>query len=126
MLEAEAARDAGETDEPTDLMRELSDMRGRLAGVGGRARLISAVMNGKQKAKSGDAEEASQTQNAGTHDTEPRVRQEAARVNAINGDGGHGVVDMDKRIAQLEKLVGSSGTSLDEVNCYFYVGLTSC
>ncbi|KAF8606288.1 hypothetical protein BDV93DRAFT_521117 [Ceratobasidium sp. AG-I] len=113
-LETEAIHDAGEDDGPTDLMRELSDMRGRLAGVSGRARLISAVVNGKQKAKLGDAGEASESQNARTHDTEPRVRQEATKVNVINGDGGHGVVDMDKRIAQLEKLIGSSGTSLDE------------
>lgn len=119
ILEAEAAHDAGENDEPTELMRELSGMRGRLAGVSGRSRLISAVVNGKQKAKLGDAGD-SQTQNVGTHDAEPRVRQEAVRVNESNGtDGGHGVVDMDKRIAQLEKLIGSSGTSLDEVNCHF-------
>lgn len=115
-LEAEAARGMGEDDEPTELMRELSGMRGRLAGVGGRARLISAVVNGKQKAKLGDAGEDSQTQNAGTHDAEPRLKQEAARVNGT--DGEHGVVDMDKRIAQLEKLIGSSGTSLDEVRLY--------
>lgn len=118
VLEAEAARGLDENDEPTELMRELSDMRGRLAGVGGRARLVSAVVNGKQQAK---PEEDGQTQNAGTHDTEPRLKSEIAKVNGTNGvDGGHGVVDMDMRIAQLEKLVGSSGTSLDEVRVFLF------
>ncbi|KAG9120110.1 hypothetical protein FRC07_004545 [Ceratobasidium sp. 392] len=107
VLEAEAARGTmGESDEPTELMRELSDVRGRLAGVSGRARLVQALVNG-HNGKSVPAEVVS-------HDAEPKSAGGAGVVVGASGVGV-GVVDMDKRIAQLEKLVGSSGTLLDEV-----------
>ncbi|KAG8728766.1 hypothetical protein FRC11_010241 [Ceratobasidium sp. 423] len=101
-LEAEAAGDADSKDEPTELIRELSDMRGRLAGIGSRTRLINAMVSGKNKNKA--KAEADATQNVGTQSAEPEISR---------AQGG-GVVDMDRRIAQLEKLIGASGTSLDE------------
>lgn len=113
ILEAEAAGETDRNDEPTELMRELSDMRERLAGMGSRARLIKAMANGKHKAKSEGTEADSQRLNAGAVDVEPGTRAEIARANETTSS--HGVVDIDRRIAQLEKVIGSSGTSLDEV-----------
>ncbi|KAB5592853.1 Dynamitin protein [Ceratobasidium theobromae] len=112
ILEAEAAGETDRNDEPTELMRELSDMRERLAGMGSRARLIKAMANGKHKAKSEGTEADSQRLNAGAVDVEPGTRAEIARANETTSS--HGVVDIDRRIAQLEKVIGSSGTSLDE------------
>ncbi|KAG8685023.1 hypothetical protein FRC09_015001, partial [Ceratobasidium sp. 395] len=107
VLEAEAARGmgVGEQDEPTELMRELGDVRGRLAGVSGRARLVQALVNGRN-GKSKPAE-------PDTRDAEPEIAGGVGGGVGRVGNGG-GVVDMDRRIAQLEKLVGSSGTWLDE------------
>ncbi|KDN41384.1 hypothetical protein RSAG8_07499, partial [Rhizoctonia solani AG-8 WAC10335] len=102
-LEAEAAGDTDPKDEPTELIRELSDMRGRLAGIGSRARLINAMVNSKTKDKATPESDAP-TQNVGNQRVEPEISR------AHSG----GVVDMDRRIAQLEKLIGASGTSLDE------------
>ncbi|CAE6416112.1 unnamed protein product [Rhizoctonia solani] len=99
-LEAEAAGDTDPKDEPTELIRELSDMRGRLAGIGSRARLINAMNNSKPKEKAKPETDAP---------TENVVQQ-----SEISRAQGGGVVDMDRRIAQLEKLIGASGTSLDE------------
>jgi hypothetical protein len=117
VLEAEAARGASPNDESTELIRELSDMRGRLSGIGNRTRLIKAVVSGKQWANPEGTEVDSQAHRAGTRDAEPRVKSEITTTNGVDGAsvGVHGVVDMDRRIAQLEKLIGSSGTSLDEV-----------
>ncbi|QRV96628.1 dynamitin domain-containing protein [Ceratobasidium sp. AG-Ba] len=98
VLEAEAARGLDAGAEPSDLMKELSDVRGRLARVGGRARLVQAVVNGKSQPVDGSNESGA------------RVKPEISAGGAVGG----GVVEMDRRIAQLEKLVGSSGTSLDE------------
>ncbi|CAE6473121.1 unnamed protein product [Rhizoctonia solani] len=97
-LEAEAS-EMDRKDEPTELIRELSDMRGRLTGIGSRTRLINAMANSKRKEKA-KPESDSPTKNVGQ-------QSEIARAEG-------GVVDMDRRIAQLEKLIGASGTSLDE------------
>lgn len=107
ILEAEAARGG---DEPTEIIRELSDMRGRLNGIGARTRLVNAVVNGKPKVS---AEHDSATQIPAP---DAVGQPEIGRVEGGGGGGARGeVVDMDKRIALLEKLIGSSGTSLDEV-----------
>ncbi|KAH7335935.1 Dynamitin-domain-containing protein [Rhizoctonia solani] len=97
-LEAEAS-EIDRKDEPTELIRELSDMRGRLTGIGSRTRLINAMANSKHKEKAKPESDAPM-KNVGH-------QPEIARAEG-------GVVDMDRRIAQLEKLIGASGTSLDE------------
>ncbi|GAB1525733.1 hypothetical protein RhiTH_008898 [Rhizoctonia solani] len=102
-LEAEAVGSTDSKDEPTELMRELSDMRGRLTGIGSRTRLINAMANGKNKDKAKPEADTS-ARNVVPHSAQPEI--------AIPHGGG--VVDMDRRIAQLEKLIGASGTSLDE------------
>ncbi|CAE6443479.1 unnamed protein product [Rhizoctonia solani] len=102
-LEAEAAGSTDSKDEPTELMRELSNMRGRLTGVGSRTRLINAMVHGKNKDRAKPEADAS-ARNVAPHSAEPE----------ISSAHGGGVVDMDRRIAQLEKLIGASGTSLDE------------
>jgi nuclear migration protein JNM1 len=107
-LEAEAAGSTDSKDEPTELMRELSDMRGRLTGVGGRTRLINAMVHGKNKDKA-KPEANAPARNVPPHSAEPE----------ISSSHGGGVVDMDRRIAQLEKLIGASGTSLDEVSVVY-------
>ncbi|QRW24154.1 dynamitin domain-containing protein [Rhizoctonia solani] len=82
-----------------ELMKnELANSKPKL-----RTRLINAMANGKNKDKA-KPEADSSVRNVVPHSAQPEI--------AIPHGGG--VVDMDQRIAQLEKLIGASGTSLDE------------
>ncbi|KAF8750850.1 Dynamitin [Rhizoctonia solani] len=101
-LEAEAVGSTDSKDEPTELMRELSDMRGRLTGIGSRTRLINAMANGKNKDK---AKPEADTQHGTWSPTAPSRRLPSTWWRSSR---------YGQRIAQLEKLIGASGTSLDE------------
>ncbi|CCO36862.1 dynactin 2 [Rhizoctonia solani AG-1 IB] len=61
------------------------------------------MVHGKSKDKA-KPEANAPARNVPPHNAEPE----------ISSSHGGGVVDMDRRIAQLEKLIGASGTSLDE------------
>lgn len=94
--------------DPGELIRGLVDVRGRLEkiskGKEGRGRLVNVVVgNGeveeKQHGKKAEKERA---------DTEKTVKKgDAPDVRSV--------VEMDRRVGELEKLVGSSTTAPDEV-----------
>lgn len=95
--------------DPGELIRGLVDVRARLEkinkGKEGRGRLVNVVLgNGEviekeeiNKAAKKDGEEGKKVSDKGDA---PDVRS---------------VVEMDRRVGELEKLVGSSTTALDEV-----------
>lgn len=84
------------------------DVRGRLDKISknkeGRGRLVDVVMgNGEAELRGLD-----KGKDAGD-ETEEGVAVKAATPNVRS------VVEMDRRVGELEKLVGSSSTALDEV-----------
>ncbi|KAF8891703.1 Dynamitin-domain-containing protein [Infundibulicybe gibba] len=90
--------------DPGELIRDLVDVRTRLdkirKGKEGRGRLVGVVL--------GDGEEPKQ-QDSGTAVKENVVSEEKGRKSEMRS-----IIDMDKRVQDLEKLVGSSNAGLDE------------
>ncbi|KAG6862301.1 hypothetical protein C0995_015999 [Termitomyces sp. Mi166 len=87
--------------DPGELIRELVDVRGRLdkirKGKEGRAKLVGAVLGDEREEKT-----TSKTAESTTRD-ESVIKPEARTM-----------AEMDRRVGELEKLVGSSSASLDE------------
>jgi len=95
--------------DPGELIRGLVDVRTRLdrikKGKEGRAKLVGAVLESGITSKIGNMEETSVVKNneeALPHKSELQT-----------------MVDIDRRMGELENLVGSSSTSLDEVSLPF-------
>lgn len=92
--------------DPGELIRGLVDVRGRLEkisrGKEGRGRLVNAVLG---------------SDNVGLQENEKGVQKETGAKKSEKGDGPdvRSVIEMDRRVGELEKLVGSSSTALDEV-----------
>lgn len=92
--------------DPGELIRGLVDVRGRLDKIRkekeGRGRLVNVVL-GNGEVIGGQSEDEKEDHKK-VHDTkhgkEPEVRN---------------IVEMDRRVGELEKLVGSSTAALDEV-----------
>ncbi|TRM69683.1 Dynamitin-domain-containing protein [Schizophyllum amplum] len=109
-LEAEvnnSAKDKLQADEdidPGELIRGLTDVRKRLGQIRkdkeGRGRLVE-VITAEEAEKQGHDPEAEAKERTKKADEKPEVRS---------------VVEMDKRVGELEKLVGTSTTVLDETN----------
>lgn len=80
-------------------MKGLVDVRGRLEKVSkakdGRGKLVDRVLGAKEG-----------TTNQEIPNENERTREESEVSN---------VAEMDRRVGELERLVGSSGTTLDEV-----------
>lgn len=93
--------DAGE------LIRGLVDVRGRLdkirKGTEGRGRLVGVVL-GEETSKEEEEEEEE-----GAKKVKDKTDDVPGKPTVRN------FVEMDRRVGELEKLVGSSSTSLDEV-----------
>lgn len=89
-----------------ELLQGLVDVRGRLERLG----------KGKSKA---DVRmklvETVVTNNSTSRDNPKTDRDVASSSTAPSSSKGTSVADMDRRVGQLEELVGSSSTSLDEV-----------
>lgn len=96
--------------DPGELIRGLVDVRTRLdkikRGKEGRARLVGAVLEGDGAQKQAEDKQA-EDDNAKADANVP-VKTEMQTM-----------VDIDRRVGELENLVGSSSTSLDEVNPNF-------
>lgn len=94
--------------DPGELIRGLVDVRGRLdkikRGKEGRARLVEAVLEGDGVYRPVDDKHVED-------DEKGRVSDATAPVKT----GLQIMVDIDRRIGELEGLVGSSSTTLDEV-----------
>ncbi|EKM80846.1 hypothetical protein AGABI1DRAFT_112577 [Agaricus bisporus var. burnettii JB137-S8] len=102
-------REEGNVD-PGELIKELVNVRGRLdrirKGHEGRGRLIGVVMgNDVQEPNSSTREEEEKMQNGSE---EVRKGVEASKTRNL--------IELDKRVGGLEKLVGSSNAALDETS----------
>jgi nuclear migration protein JNM1 len=110
-LKAEGV-DAGE------MIRGLVDVRRRLEkvrmGREGRGRLVGVVL--------GDG-----SREDGEEDVEQSSADDKAKESKVQGvPEVRGVAEMDKRVGELEKLVGSVGATLDEVCIFRRQGAGHC
>jgi len=91
--------------DPGELIRGLVDVRGRLEKIRkekeGRSRLVGVII--------GDAGSVDR----GERDKE---NQHIEDIKSSSDKTLHSVVDMDRRVGELEKLVGASSATLDEVS----------
>jgi nuclear migration protein JNM1 len=91
--------------DPGELIRGLVDVRGRLEKIRkekeGRSRLVGVII--------GDAGSVDR----GEQDKE---NQRIEDTKSSSDKTLHTVVDMDRRVGELEKLVGASSATLDEVS----------
>jgi nuclear migration protein JNM1 len=97
--------------DPGELLKGLVDVKARLGkfsvGHQGRVRLVQGVLQDPPPVDH-DAEAVSEKDGDASKDAkEPHKSLETAR----------GVAELDRRIGELERLVGSASTSLDEVSC---------
>lgn len=95
--------------EPGDLIRDIVDAKSRLGKITklkeGRGKLVSVVMQDEEPVPETTEEKA-----------EPKVNEEAKTSGDVKD-----IAEMDKRVGELEKIIGSSNTVLDEViNPFLY------
>ena len=100
--------------DPGELIRGLVDVKSRLEkinkGKEGRGRLVNVVLgNGEVSQK------VVKTQNDDEEGEKLSGKRDSSDVRSI--------VEMDRRVAELEKLVGSSTAALDEVSTATNLGL---
>lgn len=93
--------------DPGELIKGLVDVRARLDKVSqkeGRSRLVQEVLSHGNKKEIPNTVE---------------VKEEGATTKVKDGDqakdGVKELAEMDRRVGEVEKLIGSSSTSLDEV-----------
>ncbi|KAI0741483.1 hypothetical protein C8Q80DRAFT_1110264 [Daedaleopsis nitida] len=104
-------KEAGNAD-PGELIRGMVDVKRRIEKISkareGRSKLVSVVLG------ESDAEEApADTTQEPEKKPEPVKKPE---TSAPRNPEVRDIVEMDKRVGELEKLVGSSSTSLDELS----------
>lgn len=115
--------------EPGELIKEVVDVKARLEKIGklkegrtGREKLVSAVLQGagEQVSTAGKSDigyEREEKEDVAKDDKE----KESVPLKLEARD----IADMDRRLGELERAVGSSSTSVDEVrpmHCYEHVG----
>lgn len=95
--------------DPGELIRGLVDVRTRLdkikKGKEGRARLVGAVLEGDGPLKKDGDIKVAQEEPSATASEKVSSKTEMQTM-----------VDIDRRVGELENLVGSSSTALDEVS----------
>ncbi|KAN0134015.1 Dynamitin domain containing protein [Lactarius tabidus] len=101
-------REQGQVD-PGDLLKGLVDVKARLAkfsaGHEGRARLVQDVLRDPPP-----ADQAAET----ALDKDANADGEEASASHKAPEPAKDIAEMDRRVGELEKLVGSASTSLDE------------
>ncbi|KAG6891746.1 hypothetical protein C0992_006167 [Termitomyces sp. T32_za158] len=89
--------------DPGELIRGLVDVRGRLdkirKGKEGRAKLVGAVLGEDREREEEEPVRTTKDMTAKNDESKPETRT---------------IAEMDRRVGELEKLVGSSSASLDE------------
>ena len=102
-------REQGQVD-PGDLLKGLVDVKARLAkfsaGHEGRTRLVQDVL--RDPLPAGQAVKKALEKDASADSEEARASHKAP-------EPAKDIAEMDRRVGELEKLVGSASTSLDEV-----------
>ena len=109
------SQDDGAHIDPGELMRGLVDVRGRLEkvkkGKEGRERLVGVVLGRSEKDGGGKDQDES-------HGKEVKVAETKGKPEDAKEEEEMTVLaDLDRRIGELEDLVGSSSVALDEVRC---------
>ena len=105
-------REQGQVD-PGDLLKGLVDVKARLAkfsgGHEGRARLVQDVL--RDPLPVDQVTETVPENNVSAGSEEAKASQKAPET-------AKDIAEMDRRVGELEKLVGSASTSLDEVRLF--------
>ena len=110
------ARDREQSNvDPGELLRGLVDVKARLGkfsvGHQGRVRLVQGVLQDSPPVDHDAETTAERNGDVGKDAKDPHKSLETAR----------GVAELDRRIGELERLVGSASTSLDEVLCSLFI-----
>ena len=108
------ARDREESHvDPGDLLKGLVDVKARLGkfstGQQGRVRLVQGVLQDVPPVV-----HSTETASENNGDESKEAKESHKSLETAKG-----VADIDRRIGELEKLVGSASTSLDEVRSLF-------
>jgi len=108
-------REEGKVD-PGHLLKGLVDVKARLAkfstGHEGRVRLVQDVL--RDPAPVDQAAETTLEKDATANSEDARARHKAT-------ESTKDIAEMDRRVGELEKLIGSASTSLDEVRLFLSV-----
>ena len=111
LLQAEETGDGAQIDAGI-LMRGLVDVRGRLEkvkkGKEGRGRLVGVLTEGEEASK----RDSSESRLAAQKTEEP---SESSTAPAKDEDEQVVMAELDRRVGELENLIGSSSIALDEV-----------
>jgi nuclear migration protein JNM1 len=103
--------------DPGELIRGLVDVKARLGklskGKEGRGKLVSVVI-GDVPSSSANGRDLSSVKEKRSDDKAEEKAKDAPRLPDISS-----IAEMDKRVGQLEALVGSSSAALDEVRDKF-------
>lgn len=101
--------------DPGELLKGLVDVKTRLGkfsvGHQGRVRLVQGVLQDPPQVDHDTETIVEKNGDLSKDAEEPHKSLETAR----------GVAGLDRRIGELERLVGSASTSLDEVLCYLFI-----
>lgn len=107
--------------DPGDLIRGMVDVKGRLQKISkakeGRGKLVSVVL-GEERHETGSALEKEVKDIAKDKNDEPEKESPSKQPKPSDVKD---VADMDRRVGDLEKIVGSSNTALDEVRSVLIV-----
>lgn len=106
--------------DPGELIRGLVDVRGRLEkirkGKEGRGRLVGVVLGEAEDVKAAEASLSVVVTPAKDADSKKdHVEDVSAKSDMQN------IVEMDRRVGELERLVGSSSAALDEVGFDWFI-----
>lgn len=111
-------REQGQVD-PGDLLKGLVDVKARLAkfsaGHEGRARLVQDVL--RDPLPVDQVAETTPDEKSASADSEEAKAAALHKAPETTKD----IAGMDRRVGELEKLIGSASTSLDEVRLFLSV-----
>ncbi|KAJ4000008.1 Dynamitin-domain-containing protein [Lentinula boryana] len=100
--------DEADSVDPGEMLRGLVDVRGRLEKMKqsseGRGKLVNDILSQRQSSSS-----------VSHRREEPSSNQKEQNGTQVAGDVRN-LIEMDKRVAELEKLVGTSTTAVDETS----------
>lgn len=96
--------------DPGDLIRGMVDVKGRLGKISkakeGRGKLVSVVLGEEGHVHATSAPDVEKSK-----EEEKEKAPQPEKVSDVRE-----IADMDRRVGELEKIVGSSNTALDEVS----------
>lgn len=112
--------------ESVELIRDIVDAKSRLEKIGkereSRGRLVNAVMQEEPPRTTVNEKEdkerivkSSEDDEAGARDNDKTAAKSAQDMSATATMSVRDIAEMDKRVGELEKIVGTSTTAIDEV-----------